>query len=73
MPSDQSTWILSIPQDGDAEGAFQELHTKLTNAKSSAVLSPLAIPSFKVRIQHNQSTLRYTHLRFKDRNTGISH
>ena len=73
MPSDQSTWILSIPQDGDAEGAFQELHTKLTNAKSSAVLSPLAIPSFKVRIQHAQIALEGIHVRFKDRNTGISH
>ena len=73
MPSDQSTWILSIPQDGDAEGAFQELHTKLTNAKSSAVLSPLAVPSFKVRIQDTKITLKCTHIRFKDRNTGISH
>ncbi|KAK7694419.1 hypothetical protein QCA50_001605 [Cerrena zonata] len=47
MPSDQSTWLLAIPQDGDADGAFQELHTKLGGSKNSANLSPLVIPSFK--------------------------
>ncbi|CAL1696511.1 unnamed protein product [Somion occarium] len=48
MPSDQSTWLVAIPQDGDSEGAFQELHSKLGgNSKSSPSFSPLSIPSFK--------------------------
>lgn len=49
MPSDQSTWLVSIPQDGDSEGTVQELHTKLgAPSKASAHLAQLPIPSFKV-------------------------
>ncbi|KAJ3479173.1 hypothetical protein NLI96_g9247 [Meripilus lineatus] len=49
MPSDQSTWLISIPQDGDSEGLFQEVHTKLAGQSRSAAsgLSQLPIPSFK--------------------------
>ncbi|KAI0082235.1 ATPase, V1 complex, subunit C [Panus rudis PR-1116 ss-1] len=47
MPSDQSTWLVSIPHDGDAEGAYQELHSKLKSVSKSPVLSQLAVPSFK--------------------------
>jgi V-type H+-transporting ATPase subunit C len=49
MPSDQSTWLVSIPNDGDDEGVAQELQSKLGSAsKASAYLSQIAIPSFKV-------------------------
>ncbi|GJE85935.1 ATPase V1 complex subunit C [Phanerochaete sordida] len=48
MPSDQSTWLVAIPLDGDAEGILQELSSKLgTSSRPSADLAPLPIPSFK--------------------------
>ncbi|KAI0786026.1 ATPase V1 complex subunit C [Abortiporus biennis] len=47
MPSDQSTWLISIPQDGDAEGIYQELYTKLNRSSGSVSLSQLPLPSFK--------------------------
>ncbi|KAI0343904.1 ATPase, V1 complex, subunit C [Trametopsis cervina] len=48
MPSDQSTWLISIPQDGDSDGYFQELHSKLAaQSKTAPSLSELAIPTFK--------------------------
>jgi len=25
MPSDQSTWLVSVPQDGDSEGLIEEI------------------------------------------------
>ncbi|KAJ3771545.1 hypothetical protein EV361DRAFT_894824 [Lentinula raphanica] len=50
MPSDQSTWIISAPLNGDSEGLLQELTAKLSQQSRS--LSPnsiaeLGIPSFK--------------------------
>ncbi|KAJ8481111.1 hypothetical protein ONZ51_g6215 [Trametes cubensis] len=51
MPSDQSTWIVSVPESGDAEGLFHELSTKLCSSSKSVLpsnLAQLAIPSFKV-------------------------
>jgi V-type H+-transporting ATPase subunit C len=49
MPSDQSTWLIAIPHDGDAEGTLQELHTKLVSqSKATPGLAQLNIPSFKV-------------------------
>ncbi|TCD70045.1 Vacuolar ATP synthase subunit C [Steccherinum ochraceum] len=48
MPSDQSTWLIAVPQDGDAEGLFDELRSKLASQiKGSPNLSQLSIPSFK--------------------------
>jgi len=48
MPSDQSTWLIAVPQDGDAEGLFDELHNKLASQiKGSSNISQLNIPSFK--------------------------
>ncbi|OSX67744.1 hypothetical protein POSPLADRAFT_1127011 [Postia placenta MAD-698-R-SB12] len=49
MPSDQSTWLVAIPQDGDAEGVSHELSSKLAvNSRNQAAsLSALPIPSFK--------------------------
>ncbi|KAI0936091.1 hypothetical protein AcV5_004315 [Taiwanofungus camphoratus] len=48
MPSDQSTWLIAIPQDGDAEGLYEELSAKLSNSKAAtASLAPLPVPSFK--------------------------
>ncbi|KIP11477.1 hypothetical protein PHLGIDRAFT_83577 [Phlebiopsis gigantea 11061_1 CR5-6] len=48
MPSDQSTWLIAIPHNGDSEGTLQELHTNLgTQSKASPQLAQLPIPSFK--------------------------
>ncbi|EJF66508.1 ATPase V1 complex subunit C [Dichomitus squalens] len=50
MPSDQSTWLISIPETGDAEGLHHELTTKLTGSSKSVLpsnLAQLSIPSFK--------------------------
>ena len=52
MPSDQSTWLISVPQGHDPQGLIQNLGTKLTQ---QAKLPPrnigqLVIPSFKVKI-----------------------
>ncbi|KAI0085626.1 hypothetical protein BDY19DRAFT_430040 [Irpex rosettiformis] len=48
MPSDQSTWLIAIPHDGDSEGTLQELHDKLSaQSKVPPSLSQLPIPSFK--------------------------
>ncbi|KAF8807186.1 ATPase, V1 complex, subunit C [Phlegmacium glaucopus] len=49
MPSDQSTWLVSVPQGHDPQGLVQKLATKLTQ---QAKLPPrnigqLVIPSFK--------------------------
>lgn len=50
MPSDQSTWLVAVPHDGDAEGLHQDLVTKLQVGSKSAVasLAPLPVPSFTV-------------------------
>ncbi|CCM02204.1 uncharacterized protein FIBRA_04284 [Fibroporia radiculosa] len=49
MPSDQSTWLVAVPADGDAEGVPQELAAKLaTNSRSPAAsLGYLPVPAFK--------------------------
>ncbi|KAF8226063.1 ATPase, V1 complex, subunit C [Tricholoma matsutake] len=47
MPSDQSTWLVAVPNDGDAEGLGQELHSKLSQQTKSFGLAQLDIPSFK--------------------------
>ncbi|KAI0359182.1 ATPase V1 complex subunit C [Trametes cingulata] len=50
MPSDQSTWLISVPESGDAEGLFHELSTKLCSSSKSVQpsnLAQLSIPSFK--------------------------
>jgi len=51
MPSDQSTWLIAVPQDGDSEGISQELSTKLSHQSrsfSARNIAQLGIPSFKV-------------------------
>ena len=50
MPSDQSTWLIAVPQDGDAEGLLHELTGKLPQHSRSA---ELAIPSFKVFLSYS--------------------
>ncbi|KAI4528467.1 hypothetical protein EV121DRAFT_198794 [Schizophyllum commune] len=45
MPSDQATWLIAVPNDGDAEGIVQELQHKLK--APSRTVSQLGIPSFK--------------------------
>lgn len=51
MPSDQSTWLITVPQDGDSEGLLQELTSKLSQQSktfSSSCIGQLFIPSFKI-------------------------
>ncbi|TFK41400.1 hypothetical protein BDQ12DRAFT_679405 [Crucibulum laeve] len=49
MPSDQSTWLISVPQDGDSEGLIQELAPKLSAQVKlpHTHIAQLGIPSFK--------------------------
>ncbi|KAJ6604417.1 hypothetical protein DFH09DRAFT_1122625 [Mycena vulgaris] len=47
MPSDQSTWLIAVPQDGDSEGLFQELSPKLSQQSKSNQAAPFTIPTFK--------------------------
>jgi len=51
MPSDLSTWLISVPQSGDSEGLLQELSGKLTASKALAAsnIAELQVPSLKVR------------------------
>lgn len=51
MPSDQSTWLIAVPQDGDSEGLLHEIRTKLSQQSRSFpinTVAELSIPSFKV-------------------------
>ena len=50
MPSDQSTWLISVPLDGDSEGLLEELSPKLAQQAKLPVqdIAQLQIPSFKV-------------------------
>ncbi|KAI9512668.1 hypothetical protein F5148DRAFT_1273602 [Russula earlei] len=50
MPSDQSTWLITAPQDGDSEGLLQELTAKLSQQSKTfptSSIGQLHIPSFK--------------------------
>lgn len=49
MPSDQSTWLIAVPHDGNAEGLLYELSSKLSqqSRSPSSVVAELSIPSFK--------------------------
>lgn len=49
MPSDQSTWLISVPQDGDSESLIEEITRKLTSQARlpSRKITHLNIPSFK--------------------------
>ncbi|KAK7064424.1 V-type proton ATPase subunit C [Favolaschia claudopus] len=47
MPSDQSTWIIAVPQDGDSEGLLDELTPKLSHQSKPTLLAQLTIPTFK--------------------------
>ncbi|KAJ7431787.1 hypothetical protein B0H11DRAFT_2261351 [Mycena galericulata] len=47
MPSDQSTWLIAVPQDGDSEGLFQEISPKLSQQSKSNLVAQLTIPTFK--------------------------
>ncbi|KIJ68743.1 hypothetical protein HYDPIDRAFT_179785 [Hydnomerulius pinastri MD-312] len=52
MPSDQSTWLIAVPQDGDAEGLLPEITSKLSQQSRSSQpsVAELGIPSFKTGI-----------------------
>ncbi|KAG9314647.1 ATPase V1 complex subunit C [Chiua virens] len=47
MPSDQSTWLIAIPNDGDAEGLLLEITSKLVQVSRSSPVAEFAIPAFK--------------------------
>ncbi|KAL5495657.1 VMA5 [Sanghuangporus weigelae] len=50
MPSEQSTWLVSVPHDGDSEGVVEELASKIqqqTRSFSRRNINEFAIPSFK--------------------------
>jgi hypothetical protein len=53
MPSDQSTWLIAVPNDGDSVGVVPEIATKLS-AQSKTLprknVAQFSIPAFKVRI-----------------------
>ncbi|KAG2075244.1 ATPase, V1 complex, subunit C [Suillus decipiens] len=44
MPSDQSTWLIAVPQDGDSESLLPEITSKLPQPTR---IAELGIPSFK--------------------------
>ena len=51
MPAEDSTWLIAVPNDGDAEGIRQELTAKIQQQSrtfSPNSLSEIAIPTFKV-------------------------
>ncbi|PAV21816.1 ATPase V1 complex subunit C [Pyrrhoderma noxium] len=50
MPSEQSTWLIAVPNDGDAENVVQELTFKIQQQSRSfnpKSISEFNIPSFK--------------------------
>ncbi|KAF8213311.1 hypothetical protein K438DRAFT_1803766 [Mycena galopus ATCC 62051] len=47
MPSDQSTWLIAVPADGDLEGLQQELSPKLLQQSKANAVALLTIPTFK--------------------------
>ncbi|EJT97952.1 ATPase V1 complex subunit C [Dacryopinax primogenitus] len=49
MPSDLSTWLIAVPQDGDSEGLYQEISAKLEQAKAlpTSNVVELHIPTLK--------------------------
>ncbi|EMD41707.1 hypothetical protein CERSUDRAFT_110285 [Gelatoporia subvermispora B] len=44
MPSDQSTWLIAVPDNGESETLQQDLATKMPKG---AVIADLPVPSFK--------------------------
>ncbi|KAI0735400.1 ATPase V1 complex subunit C [Earliella scabrosa] len=60
MPSDQSTWLISVPESGDTEGLYEELSSKLSSSSKSGSPSnfaQLSIPSFKTGTLESLVTL----------------
>ena len=73
MPSDQSTWLIAVPHDGDAEGLLPEIVSKLSqqSRSSSTSVAELSIPSFKVcrfPAQNKQTLSAFTDV---DRDVGL--
>jgi V-type H+-transporting ATPase subunit C len=57
MPSEDSTWLIAAPQDGESEGLEQELFNKLSQQSRSFTTEHIAefpIPSFKVSALSNR-------------------
>lgn len=50
MPSDQSTWLISVPQGHDPQSVYQSTTSRLTTQAKLPLqnIGQLAIPSFKV-------------------------
>jgi len=51
MPSDQSTWLISVPQGPNPHGTYQGVLSKVTQQARlpSRNIGQLVIPSFKVK------------------------
>ncbi|KAG8979813.1 Vacuolar ATP synthase subunit C [Tulasnella sp. JGI-2019a] len=48
MPSEQATWLISVPDDSDAIGLQQNITSKLSQARATGTaVAPLKIPSLK--------------------------
>jgi V-type H+-transporting ATPase subunit C len=50
MPSDLSTWLIAVPNDGDAVGLLPDLTQKLdySRALQRSNIAELAVPTLKV-------------------------
>lgn len=75
MPSDQSTWLIAVPQDGDSEGLFPELKGKLSQQSRSAgnSIAELGIPSFKVTSVLSDTRMsEFTPFYSLDGNSGLA-
>ena len=62
MPSEQSTWLIAVPNDGDAENVVQELTFKIQQQSRSfnpKSISEFNIPSFKVCSNLGSLGLKY--------------
>jgi hypothetical protein len=68
MPSDQSTWLIAVPQDGDSEGLLPEITSKLPQHTRVA---ELGIPSFKVFISYSSGRARHLMNRRVDRDIRL--
>ena len=44
MPSDQSTWLIAVPNDGDPDTSLHELRSRLSHQVKAAQFD---VPSFK--------------------------
>ena len=75
MPSDQSTWLISVPQGHDPQGLHQKTVNKLTTQAKLPLrnVGQLAIPSFKVELLGNLVQLGVILMQPIDWNLGLAY